>query len=108
MKKICFIFALLQIGLTLKAQVVENIYSAYAIPKELLKDANAVVRRYDVSFEVNGTNSATEKEHKIVTILNEKGKRHAEPYFFYDKLSSIEDIEANFYDSNGKLIRKLK
>jgi hypothetical protein len=108
MKKICFLSLITLIGTTLKAQVVQNIYSSYAIPKELLKDANAVVRKLDIAYEVNSTNSSTEKEHKIVTILNEKGKSHAEPAFFYDKLNAIDDIEANFYDAAGKLIRKLK
>jgi Domain of Unknown Function with PDB structure (DUF3857)/Transglutaminase-like superfamily len=93
---------------TLNAQVVNNIYSSYAIPKELLTDANAVVRKFDVVCDIKDMTTTIEKEHKIVTILNERGKRHAEPYFGYGKFSSIEDIEANFYDAAGKLVRKLK
>jgi Domain of Unknown Function with PDB structure (DUF3857) len=108
MKKICFLLMLTQFAGILKAQVVQNIYSSYAIPKELLEDANAVVRKLDVTYEIKDMTSTTEKEHKIVTILNEKGKEHAQPYFPYDKFNSIEDIEANFYDAAGKLVRKLK
>jgi hypothetical protein len=108
MKKIKFLSILLLLTAAVKAQVYENIYSSYAIPKELLKDANAVVRKLDLTYEIKDMTSTTEKEHKIVTILNEKGKSHAEPYFPYDKFNSIEDIEANFYDAAGKLVRKLK
>jgi Domain of Unknown Function with PDB structure (DUF3857) len=108
MKKIYFVLILTQFGATLKAQVVQNIYSSYSIPKELLKDANAVVRKLDVTYEIKDMTSTTEKEHKIVTVLNEKGKHHAEPGFGYNKLNQIVDIEANFYNSEGKLVKKLK
>jgi hypothetical protein len=108
MKKIFFILLITSIGANLRAQVVQNIYSSDAIPKELLKDADAVVRKFDVTYEVKDITSTTQKEHKIVTILNEKGKSHAEPGFGYNKLNQIVDIEANFYNSEGKLVKKLK
>ena len=110
MKKILFTVLTVSMLCTYtRAQVLENIYSAYAIPKELLTNStNAVVRKFDLSYEVKDLTQAIEKEHKIVTILNEKGKGHGEPYFRYDKFNIIEDIEANFYDANGKLVRKLK
>jgi Domain of Unknown Function with PDB structure (DUF3857)/Transglutaminase-like superfamily len=108
MKKIIFLCPILLFFSEIQAQTELDIYAAASIPKELLLNANAVIRKFDLTYEVKDLTHAIEKEHKIVTILNEKGKRYGEPVFSYDKFSSIEDIEANFYDKSGKLVRKLK
>ena len=109
MKKIIALIGMALFSTVVSAQINPNIYSANAIPKELLTPTtNAVIRKLEVSYELSDKGTSVEKEHKIVTILNERGKRHGEAYFGYDKFNSIEDIEATFYDANGKLVRKLK
>ena len=108
MKKIFFILLILLVFSETQAQTEPDVYSAFTIPKELLKDAHAVVRRYDVSFTIKDMGTAVEKEHKIVTILNEESKHYGEAYFWYDKINEIEDIEAAIYDASGKLVRKMK
>jgi Domain of Unknown Function with PDB structure (DUF3857) len=108
MKKIVFFSLFFLFSLEMQAQTEPDIYSALAIPKELLKDAHAVVRRYDVGFTIKDIGTAVETEHKIVTILNEEGKHYGEAYFGYSKIREIDDIEAAIYDASGKLVRKMK
>jgi hypothetical protein len=109
MKKILIlIINILILEFPLKSQVAENIYAATTIPKELLNNSHSVVRKYDLSYELQNTVSAVETEHKIITILDDKGEKYTEPIFFYDRFNDIEDIEAAIYDTNGKLVKKMK
>jgi hypothetical protein len=95
--------------LHLKAQIVDiNPYAAHKIPAALKVNAHAVVRQYDILFEIKNKGEATETEHKVVTLLDEKAADYSEPVFWYDKFHQIEDIEATVYDANGKLVRKMK
>jgi Domain of Unknown Function with PDB structure (DUF3857) len=95
--------------LSLKAQIADvNPFAAQKIPAELKKNAHAVVRQYELSFEVKNKGEAIETEHKVVTLLDEKAAKYSEPVFWYDKIRQIEDIEASVYDGAGKLIRKMK
>ncbi len=108
MKNILFIIAFLS-SFTLFSQVdFRNNYDANAIPTDLLPNADAVVRHFSVDFKIKNKGEATEEEHRIVTILNEKAAKNNAPVFYYDKIQEIEDIEANVYDSKGKLVRKIK
>lgn len=83
-------------------------YAAADIPKALLANANVVVRQYDVKFEVHNKGEATETEHRVLTLLNDKASDESNQYFLYDKIVDIDDIEGNLYDGNGKLVRKIK
>ena len=47
-------------------------YPASAIPSSLTAHADVVVRRHDLTFEIQHKGEAIETEHKIFTILNEK------------------------------------
>jgi hypothetical protein len=109
MNKNLFILLYTLLATSVMAQVEANMYSSYSIPKELLKGAYAVVRQYDVRFDVSDYGTAIEEEHKIITILDERGNYLSTPYFAYDnKFTFIEDIEAVIYDASGKMIRKVK
>ncbi len=83
-------------------------YAAADIPKALLANANTVVRQFDVKFEVHNKGEATETEHKVLTLLNDKASSEIDQYFIYDKIVEIDDIEGAMYDGAGKLVRKLK
>ena len=85
-----------------------NQYSASNIPLEMLKNANAVVRAYNLSFKVINNGEAIEEEHKVVTILNDKAEDYDEPIFYYGGISELDDIEALIYDSAGKQVKKMK
>lgn len=83
-------------------------YPVSAIPEELKKNVDVVVREDFMSFKINSKNSATYHVHQVHTIFNEKGNSVAEETISYDKLSKIIDINAYVYDANGKQIKRLK
>jgi hypothetical protein len=91
--------------LTLSAQ---EQYPVTDIPLHLLKNANAVVRQYEVIFEVKNIGEAIETEEKVFTVLNQNGAKQSEVYFGYNSLIEIEDIEASVLDASGKVVRNLK
>ena len=83
-------------------------YSAAAIPKELLKNANVVKRMEELRFEIINTGETILYQKYALTILGEAGDKYAQFSQSYDKLINIRSIEGVLYDSQGKLIKKLK
>lgn len=109
MQKIFLTLFFLLCLLSVEAQIADiNPFAAQKIPADLKKNAHAVVRQYDLIFEIKNKGEAIETEHKVVTLLDEKAAQYSEPAFWYDKIRQIEDIEASVYDATGKLIRKMK
>ncbi|MBL7826041.1 MAG: DUF3857 domain-containing transglutaminase family protein [Saprospiraceae bacterium] len=86
----------------------QNQFAFFKIPPTLLPNANTVVRKYELEFEVINKGEALATEHRVVTLLNEKAQTETEQTFSYDKLVKIEDIEGAIYDATGKLVRKIK
>src|SRR6185295_1824558 len=86
----------------------DNDYSFANIPASLLKNANAVKRMEEISFEVTEGNKAKYRRKVAFTILNEQGDRWS--YFSegYDKLRSIESFEGALFDATGKKVKSLK
>ncbi|RLD51500.1 MAG: hypothetical protein DRI94_05885 [Bacteroidetes bacterium] len=83
-------------------------YSVKKIPLSLTKNANAVLRFKDETFERTGLKNAEKKVRYAITILNKGGEKAGyfiEPYFKYMHVSNISAI---IYDKNGKKIRKAK
>lgn len=86
----------------------EHEYAVANIPKELLKNANAVKRTEEILFEITEGNRAKYRRKVAFTILNEQGDKWS--YFGegYDKLQSIESFEGTLFDANGNKIKSLK
>lgn len=82
-------------------------YAAAKIAPEMLRKANAVVRLYDVKFEVLNKGEALETERRVVTLLNAKADHYNDLVFPYDKIARIERIEGAVYDAAGKLVRQI-
>ena len=101
--KIQFIAFLLLYSFLSKAQ-----YSISDIPKELLENANAVVRLDQANFEVLSVRNGKYVHKMVVTILNKKGNWHAQRTVSYDKLTKVVFTSANVYDAKGDRIYKLK
>src|SRR2546423_15417970 len=76
-------------------------YAVSKIAPALLKNANAVLRLEELSFEFINTKHAVEKEHYVITILNENGDKWAEFAEYYDKLREINSVEGFLYDAEG-------
>ncbi|MBI5372993.1 MAG: DUF3857 domain-containing protein [Sphingobacteriales bacterium] len=83
-------------------------YAVTRIPAALLKNANAVMRMEQISFEVVNTGEAVLKRRYAITILNENGDRHAMFMEYYDKMFEIKNIEGSLYDAGGKELKRLK
>ncbi|MDD3771179.1 MAG: DUF3857 domain-containing protein [Weeksellaceae bacterium] len=83
-------------------------YAVSLIPQDLLQDAYAVVRKADVKVEFLKYNQEKVTTHIAVTILNEDGLKFAYQNLFYTKSTKINKFEAQLFDANGKLIRKMK
>ena len=95
-------------GLFLTMIVNGQDYNVANINKDLLKNANAVVRYDEHTFTVSDTDKATYTGHRVITILNKSGDSYASMHDTYDKFDKITDIKGKIYDAHGILIRKIK
>lgn len=102
------VFALLFLFFTLISSAQKSEYSINTISDSLKGNANAVVRLDQTDITILSQRSMNAKNHRVVTVFNEKGFDASEAYEFYDKSSSIKNIEAIIYDASGKEIKKIK
>ncbi|HEX6334478.1 MAG TPA: DUF3857 and transglutaminase domain-containing protein [Flavisolibacter sp.] len=98
----------LVLGIAACAAMAADKYPAAAIPASLTKNANAVKRAEVLEFQVHSAKSATYTHRYAITILNENGDRHAWFSEQYNKLYKIESVDGALYDSQGKLLKKIK
>ncbi len=83
-------------------------YPVSQIPKNLMENAN-VVFRYDVNqYQLNSLEEAVYKNIVVITVLNEKGRHHAQMVVNYNKLSKVLQFEGALYDAAGNQLKKLK
>jgi len=83
-------------------------YAVTSIPKELLKNAHAVVRLQEVTVDIKSPSKYNVKEKIVITILDESAEDQASWTEFYSNLQSIEYVEGELYDALGNKIRSLK
>lgn len=105
MKKYLLLFCLLP--LSVFAQDKPE-YKVEFVPKELLKNADVVVRLQDEAFIVENEGKATQKGKLVYTILNKEADKYSVYGRNYDKLTEIDVLSGKLYNKNGKLIKKLK
>ncbi|KUJ60451.1 transglutaminase [Flavobacteriaceae bacterium CRH] len=86
----------------------KNEYPAASIADSLKENANAVIRLDQTDITILSQRSMNAKNHRVVTVFNEKGFDASEAYEFYDKSTSVKNIEAIIYDASGKEIKKIK
>lgn len=80
-------------------------YKVSEIPKNLLKDSKAVVRKNEVQFRISDYNKAILNVTQAITILNENGIEKSLCFQSYDKFSSVRKFSVTLYDQNGETIR---
>lgn len=100
-------FFLIGLGLTLVG-FSQSEYSSFSISSDLKKDAYAVMRNYNSTFEVNSKSEAKQTVKYAITILNEKGDSYAHFGETYDKFEKISNLKIIVYDKNGNKKRKIK
>nr|HPH45933.1 DUF3857 domain-containing transglutaminase family protein [Chryseolinea sp.] len=105
MKNLAIIFLALFV---LTAKAADPKFPVSAIPEELKKDVNVVVREDQMRFTIVSQSKATLHVYFVATILNENGKDFAEETIGYDRLSKIIMFKGTVYNAQGELIKKLK
>ncbi len=80
-------------------------YPASAIPENLKKNANVVVRKDFTTVHINKIDEIKYQYNTVTTVLNKDGDEKAIAYIPYDKTRSISDVKVTVYDESGKKIK---
>jgi transglutaminase-like putative cysteine protease len=83
-------------------------YPVSAIPEELRKDVNVVVRNDKMIHTTLSQSEATLYVYYAATIFNVKAKDYAVMEVGYDKLTRVKSFKGIVYDASGNVIKKLK
>lgn len=103
-----FLLLLLTLSNAMRTRADEPLYSFDKIPKDLLSNADAVVRAHDLKLEIMAPGEVRETERLVVTILNEQGDGYSRYATFSDKFSYIDDFSGSVYDKDGIEVKSLK
>src|SRR5688572_9233848 len=82
-------------------------YAISKIDSALLKNADAVIRFEETSYNIESPREYVFRVRKAVTILN-KNSEENEVVAHYDQYSNAQITYINLYDASGKFIRKVK
>ncbi len=83
-------------------------YPVSEIPTSVRKGANVVIRNSEQVYQLLDPSNATYAEKQVITIFNEDGFDFAIFQENYDKLSKIKSIKVNYFDKEGKLLKKVR
>ncbi len=104
MRIVCLLVVFIQVSFFGFAQN----YAVSQISKNLLENANVVVRVYDEVYQVQSKSQASHKRKIVRTLLNSNAKDFSDVVVYYNKLNTIKSFQASMYDADGKLIKKSK
>jgi len=76
-----------------------------AIPENLKKNADAVIRKDLTTIQINKIDDIKYQYYTVTTVLNKDGDSDARAYIPYEKGNSISDVKVNVYDEAGKKIK---
>lgn len=83
-------------------------YPISEIPEELLQDVNVVIREDAMVFKIEARDRAVLTVRLVATIMNNRAARYARLSVYYSKLRKINYMKGAIYNSDGRLVRKLK
>jgi hypothetical protein len=83
-------------------------YAITSITDSLKENANAIVRLNQIDITIASQRSMNIKAQRAVAVLNQKGMSEIDAYQYYDKTTTIKNIEAIIYDAFGNEIKKIK
>ncbi|MCH8486341.1 MAG: DUF3857 domain-containing transglutaminase family protein [Candidatus Cyclonatronum sp.] len=78
------------------------------VPAELLTDADAVVREHSMRFVYEQPGRGELHVRRVITVLNREARTHGEVSLRYDSFTSVHNISAALYDSDGNRIRRIR
>jgi len=81
-------------------------YPVTDIPKQLLKDAKAVVRNEDITIYIKNDGKLDMKVVYAITILNKNGESNATFIQPYNKSIKVSGIKAKLYNESGSEFKK--
>lgn len=80
-------------------------YPVSAIPENLKKNANVVVRRDLTTVQINKIDEIKYQFNTVTTVLNKDGDHNALVFIPYEKGNTISDVKVTIYDEAGKKIK---
>ena len=83
-------------------------YSAFTIPTALSKDADAVIRLKEGTYEALDIDKARFTFRSVVTILNANAKDEARLILYYDDARKIKNLKAKVYNQLGVEVASFK
>ncbi|TAI46900.1 DUF3857 domain-containing protein [Flagellimonas allohymeniacidonis] len=75
---------------------------------EMLISANAVIRNHQMQVNLLSKDEMLVDYVRTVTVLNEKGNKQVQAYVGYSNSVTVKNANANIYDKNGNLLKKVK
>ena len=78
------------------------------VPDSLKKNADYVVWEDKMEFEISDIGKATEKVKFAVCVIDQHSTRFNKIYVNYKKNEPVKKFNAEIYDKNGELVKKLK
>lgn len=83
-------------------------YPLESIPTELKQNAYAVIQKAETQVELHSLNKVVQTRTRVITVLEKADDDIAQPVQFYSPSLKINELEAIYYDQNGKQIKKFK
>lgn len=80
-------------------------YPVSAIPENLKKNANAVVRKDFATVQIDRIDEMKYQINTVTTVLNKDGNAKAQAYIPYEKGDHISDVKVTIYDESGKKVK---
>ncbi|GEN70114.1 DUF3857 domain-containing protein [Chryseobacterium lathyri] len=80
-------------------------YPVSAIPENLKKNANVVIRKDFTTAQINKIDEIKYQHHTVITVLNKDGDSKAQVYIPYQKGDNISDVKVTVYDESGKKVK---
>lgn len=105
--KIKIVFFILTI-IAINTAFGQHNYNINNIADSLKENANAIIRFYNTSYEIQSPEKYITHVHYAITILNPNGKQASKLVINYDRNSRVSDIKGFLYNQYGILTDKVK
>ncbi|MFZ4927800.1 DUF3857 domain-containing protein [Chryseobacterium sp. Mn2064] len=80
-------------------------FPASAIPENLKKNADVVIRKNFTTVQINKIDEIRYQYNKVTTVLNKDGDSKAAIYIPYQKGDNISNVKVTIYDEAGKKVK---
>ncbi|WP_241486021.1 DUF3857 domain-containing protein [Chryseobacterium angstadtii] len=80
-------------------------YPVSAIPENLKKNANVVIRKDFTTAQINKIDEIKYQYNTVTTVLNKDGDSKAQIYIPYEKGDNVSDVKVTIYDESGKKVK---